>query len=188
MRKRESTANRQRQIADAVLKIIAAQGVGRLTTAAIAHEVGVTEGALFRHFDSKEAIVLASIDRIEELFEEDVPRAEGPPLERLRRFVEHRVRVAHAHGGIPRLVFADELSMAAGEAGSAKVQAIRRRAAATVRRCLEEANRDGELAKDIDIDAATLVVIGSVMVLVHNKMPKAVTASVWKTIERALRP
>jgi len=187
MSKREPTENRQRQIADAALKIIAAHGVGRLTTSAIAQEVGITEGAIFRHFDSKEGIVLAAIDRIEELLEQDAPTSGGTPLERLRRFVEHRVAVVHTHGGIPRLVFADELSFAAGDAGIAKVHAIRRRAAGTIRRCLEDAKREGELAEDVDIEAATLVVLGSLMVLVHEKMPKAVTSRVWATVERALR-
>ena len=188
MIKREPTENRRRQIADAALKIIATQGVGRLTTAAIAHEVGITEGAIFRHFGSKEEIVLEAIDRVEELLEQDAPHETGlGPLEQLRQFIEHRVRVVHAHGGIPRLVFADELSLAAGEAGVAKVQAIRRRATSTIRRCLEEAKRQGELAKDVDVDAATLVVLGSLMVLVHNRSSRAESGRVWETLERVLR-
>ncbi len=187
MTKRETTENRKRQIADAALKIIAEQGLARFTTAAIAQEVGITEGAIFRHFPSKEAIVLAAIDRIEELFEEGAPPDEGVPLERLRRFVEHRVRVVRENGGIPRLVFSDELSLAAGEAGSAKVAAIRKRAAATIRRCLEEAQQRKLLPADLDLDAAALVVQGAVMALVQTRAPRTATGRVWATIERVLR-
>jgi AcrR family transcriptional regulator len=188
MTKREPTESRRRQIADAALKIIATHGVSRFTTSVIAHEVGMTEGALFRHFANKDEIVLAAIDRVEELFEEGAPLDdEGPPLERLRRFVEHRVRVVHAHGGIPRLVFSEELAAVAGAAGSARVQAIRRRAQATIRRCLEEAARRGELAKGLDLDATALVVQGAVMIQVFNKLPRAMTGRIWETLERALK-
>lgn len=187
MTKRESTENRQRQIADAALKIIAQHGLSRFTTAAIAHEVGITEGAIFRHFPSKEAIVLAAIDRVEELFEEDAPSDEGEPLERLRRFVEHRVRVVHENGGIPRLVFSDDLSLAAGEAGTVKVAAIRKKAAAKIRKCLEDAQKKKQLPAELDLDAAALIVQGAVMALVLTRAARGATAKVWTTIERALR-
>lgn len=187
MTKREPTESRKRQIADAALKIIAGHGVSRFTTAALAHEVGITEGAIFRHFPSKEAIVLAAIDRVEELFEEGAPPNEGDALERLRRFIEHRVRVVHENGGIPRLVFSDELSLAAGEAGMAKVAGVRKRTAATIRRCLEDAREQKLVASDLDLDAAALIVQGAVMALVLTRAPRAATTRVWATIERTLR-
>lgn len=186
MSKREPTENRQRQIADAALSIVAKHGLSRLTTAAIAQEVGLTEGAIFRHFGTKEEIVLAAIDRIEELFEADAASEVDDPLDRLRRFIEHRVRVAHENSGIPRLIFSDELSSAAGERGAAKVQGIRKRAMTTIRKCLEEAKRRGQIPGSVDLDAAVLLVQGSVMVLVFNKHPKNVTSRVWETLRTAL--
>jgi len=187
MTKREPTENRQRQIADAALRIIAAHGVSRFTTAAIAHEVGITEGAIFRHFPTKEAIVLAAIDRVEELFEEGAPGDEGEPLDRLRKFIEHRVRVVHENGGIPRLIFSDDLSHAGNEAGVAKVAGIRKRAAATIRRCLEDAQKRKQLPAAVDLDAAALVVQGAVMALVLTRAPRTATARVWATLERTFR-
>lgn len=188
MGKREPTEHRRRQIADAALKIVAAHGLSGFTTAAIAREVGLTEGAIFRHFASKEEIVLAALDRVEELFEEGAPGSDGEPLDRLRRFVEHRVRVVHEHGGIPRLVFSDELSLAAGEAGVAKIAAIRGRAASTIRLCLEEAQRRGQLPSELDLDGATLVVQGAVMALILSRSALGATKRVWTTLERALLP
>lgn len=186
MTKREPTESRQRQIADAALKIIAEQGVSRFTTAAIAHAVGITEGAIFRHFDSKEAIVLAAIDRIEELFEIDAPVDVADPIERLRRFVEHRVSIVREYGGIPRLVFSDELSLAAGEAGSQKVQAIRKRALTFIQRCLSDAIAAGALPSSLDVEAAALVVQGTIMAMVHGRSPRASVERVWEVLRAAL--
>jgi AcrR family transcriptional regulator len=64
---RRSAEARRREIADAALCVIAAEGLGHFTALAIAREVGLTDGALFRHFPTKDAIVDAAIDRFEEL-------------------------------------------------------------------------------------------------------------------------
>ena len=55
---RKPADDRRREIADAALRVIADHGLGRFTAVAMAREVGLTDAALFRHFPSKEAIVL----------------------------------------------------------------------------------------------------------------------------------
>lgn len=47
---KETSATRQQQIIAAALDIIAKRGLANLTTAAIAQEVGFSEGAIFKHF------------------------------------------------------------------------------------------------------------------------------------------
>src|SRR5512133_4391892 len=88
---RRPAEDRRREIADAALRVIAEQGLGRFTALAIAREVGVSDAALFRHFPSKEAIVLAAIARVEEHLLAHLPADEGDPIDRLGRFFEARV-------------------------------------------------------------------------------------------------
>ena len=52
---------------DVALKIIAGEGLRKFTAVAIAREIGTTDGNVFRHFPSKQAIVLAAVDRVEEI-------------------------------------------------------------------------------------------------------------------------
>jgi len=59
-----NTKTRQKQIKRAVLQIISTKGLGKLSTRNLAEKVGVTEGALFRHFKSKKDIMLAIIDDV----------------------------------------------------------------------------------------------------------------------------
>ena len=47
---RKTSDNRRREIADAALRVIAEQGLGRFTALAIAREVGVSDAALFQRF------------------------------------------------------------------------------------------------------------------------------------------
>ena len=56
---RLDTETRQGQIKKAVLEIFSSEGIGKLSTRNLASKIGVTEGALFRHFSSKKEIMLA---------------------------------------------------------------------------------------------------------------------------------
>jgi len=58
--KRKTSAERQVEIIQAVLKIIGEQGFSSLKTNSIAAEVGISSGAIFRHFSSLENIFQAS--------------------------------------------------------------------------------------------------------------------------------
>ncbi len=58
-RQRLSTDERQREIVATVLALARERGPEAITTQAIADRMGVTQGALFRHFPDKEAIWLA---------------------------------------------------------------------------------------------------------------------------------
>ena len=55
---RLDTETRQGQIKKAILDIISKDGIGKLSTRNLAARVGVSEGALFRHFPSKKAMML----------------------------------------------------------------------------------------------------------------------------------
>lgn len=54
---RESTEVRQVQIKKAVLEIIANEGLHNLSTRKLANSIGLTEGAIFRHFPTKRDII-----------------------------------------------------------------------------------------------------------------------------------
>lgn len=56
---------RQGEILDAALHIIGAEGLGGLTIRTIARRVGVTEPAVYRHFENKLALLSALLDRVD---------------------------------------------------------------------------------------------------------------------------
>jgi AcrR family transcriptional regulator len=192
---RRSTDLRRREIADAALEVIAAQGLARFTSLAIARRVGVSDGALFRHFASKGDIVLAAIDRVEEILFAPVAAGGGEPLARLRAFFERRVAVIRQNPGVARLVTSDELAQAAPPEGVARVAALRRRSVEVVRTCLEEARASGALAPGLDPAAATVIVVGSLFALAHlpRELPgppsagEALAGDVWRALETLLR-
>ncbi|MDX2350168.1 MAG: nucleoid occlusion factor SlmA, partial [Porticoccus sp.] len=58
--------SRKQQILQALARMLEATPGGRITTAALAAEVGVSEAALYRHFPSKTKMYEGLIDFIEE--------------------------------------------------------------------------------------------------------------------------
>ncbi len=61
---KESTEIRQEQIKKAVLEIIADEGLHNVSTRNLAKRIGLTEGAIFRHFPTKRAIVKGIMDDV----------------------------------------------------------------------------------------------------------------------------
>jgi AcrR family transcriptional regulator len=192
MTERKPADARRREIADAALKVIAEQGLGRLTALAIAREVGVSDAALFRHFPSKEAIVLAAVDRVEEFLFEGFPPPGSDPIDRLGHFFRQRVAVIRNNPGVARLVGSEQLAQAAPPEGVARVAEFRRRSQSFVRQMLVEAQAQGALAEGLEAEEASVLVLGALLALAHGgggfagssgRLPERV----WMALERALR-
>ena len=62
---RETTDIRQEQIKKAVLDIIADEGLHNISTRNLAKKIGLTEGAIFRHFETKRDIIKGIMDDVE---------------------------------------------------------------------------------------------------------------------------
>ncbi len=189
MTPRKPADSRRREIAGAALKVIAEQGLARFTSLAIAQEVGVSDAALFRHFPTKEAIVLAVIDRVEEVLFDGFPPTEADPIGRLGTFFRQRIQVIRENPGVARLMGSEQLAQAAPPEGVARVAEFRRRSQSFVRGCLAEAHRQGLLA-EVGPEEATVLVLGAILALAHAPVarPSAqLPERVWSALERLLR-
>ncbi|PKN55167.1 MAG: TetR/AcrR family transcriptional regulator [Deltaproteobacteria bacterium HGW-Deltaproteobacteria-14] len=166
MTKKKSTEERRREIADATLALAIEHGVSKLTTATIARAVGLAEGTIFRHFDSKNEIILAAIERLDELLLASLPDGYSDPLERLGAFFASRVTMIGARPGVARILFSDELGLEAGEEGLRAVQLVQQRSLAFVRSCLVEAHARDLLRPGLAPEDLMIVVQGSALALV----------------------
>lgn len=61
---RESTEKRQEQIKKAVLNLISEEGLHNVSTRKLAKKIGLTEGAIFRHFATKRDIIKSIMDDV----------------------------------------------------------------------------------------------------------------------------
>ncbi|MEZ4337476.1 MAG: helix-turn-helix domain-containing protein, partial [Sandaracinaceae bacterium] len=72
---RRESKDRQVELTEAALRIIASQGIAALSTRTLAAEVGLSSGAIFRHFSSLDALLDAVVGRVEAVLEETYPPA-----------------------------------------------------------------------------------------------------------------
>ena len=73
----EQTPSRKEQILQALAHMLEVEPGGRITTAGLAREVGVSEAALYRHFPSKAKMFEGLIDFIEEAIFSRINRITG---------------------------------------------------------------------------------------------------------------
>jgi AcrR family transcriptional regulator len=93
--KKEVEEARRRQILDAAEKVFAERGIDRARMDDIVEESGLSKGALYWYFKSKDALIRALLDRV---FISEVREAEalithkGTSADRLRQFVSYAVK------------------------------------------------------------------------------------------------
>ncbi len=167
-RRRLPTEQRRQEIVAAIVRLALELGPEAVTTAAIAERIGLTHGALFRHFADKEAMWAAVIDWMGEnlgaAVEEGFHEAATPLATLERVFLAHVGFVAR-HPGVPRILY-HELQR---PADSAFRQRVRRMVSAYRQRLCQlvaAAKAAGELPGCLDEETAAVLIIGTVQGLV----------------------
>lgn len=168
LRQRLPTDERRREIVGAVLALARERGPEAITTQAIADRMGLTQGAVFRHFPDKEAIWLAVFAWVREslgaLFEAATAKA-ATPLARIEAvFLAHMAFVA-ANPGVPRIMF-HELQYPGETPVRAEVRATIGSYRKRLARLFAEAKAAGELPAGLDANLAPVLFIGAVQGLV----------------------
>jgi AcrR family transcriptional regulator len=108
--KRLDTETRQILIKEAVLEIISTEGMSKLSTKNIALKVGVTEGAIYRHFKSKKAILLGIIKDVYEnlvVKQEKIAISNLEPSKKLFTFFCKQIEYLIKNKGITILLFSE---------------------------------------------------------------------------------
>ncbi|MCX8087198.1 MAG: TetR/AcrR family transcriptional regulator [Rhodocyclaceae bacterium] len=167
-RQRHSTEERREETIEAVIDLASERGPDGITTQAIAMRIGVTHGALFRHFPDKLSIWRAVFEwlgsrlgRIADM----ATAAGGSPLIVLERLFHAQVDFVAQHPGVPRILF-HELQRPAGSPLQALARNIVGGYRERVKLLIARAKAAGELPHELDEDAAAVLFIGMIQGLV----------------------
>jgi AcrR family transcriptional regulator len=193
---RESDGGRKTDIADAILQVVGREGIGALTMERLGREVGVTSGALFRHFPSRAAMLNRSAERAVALLETTFPPQGLAPLVRLREFIVARSRLAADHVGIPQLVFSDQFGKALPPKGARAVRSVVLRTRQFLVETLREAGARGDVRRDIPPEDLALTVMGTIFARAlfaavdgHAEgSPVPAQDAIWTTVLKVLEP
>ncbi len=156
----------------AVVELAGAQNPSEITTAAIAKQMNLTQGALFRHFPNKEAIWQAVMEWVAERLLAKIDRAaQGieSPLAAMQAMFNSHIEFVIEHPGVPRMMFG-ELQRAQLTPAKRMVQTLIQRYGERLHRLIEQGKSCGELSPTLDNEAAATLFIGTVQGLVMQSL------------------
>lgn len=157
---------------EAVVQLAGLRNPSEITTAAIAQHMHLTQGALFRHFPSKEAIWEAVMEWVaERLLQRIDSAAQGKdsPLEALEAVFKGHVEFVAQHPGVPRMMFG-ELQRAETTPAKRMARTLIQRYGERLHRLIEKGKARGELSPTLDSEAAALLFIGTIQGLVMQSL------------------
>ena len=111
---RETTDIRQEQIKKAVLEIISNEGLHNLSTRNLAKKIGLSEGAIFRHFTTKRDIIKGIMDDVANDLVGSLRNITISPVkaeEKLFKYICHNVKYLQENQGITILLFSEATHM-----------------------------------------------------------------------------
>lgn len=159
----ERREDRYRSLVDAARRSFVDNGLHATSMADIAREAGVSDGLLYRYFESKRALLEAVLT---EFYERLLARLEDEVFhhktfeDRLRRLIELHLAVFVEDAGLCRL-FISEVRVASNYRGSV-TQSLNRRYTKVLLRIMEGAARECRIRSGLDLTLFRDLVFGGI--------------------------
>ncbi len=162
-RPRVAAAARREQILDRASELATESGLGQMTMKRIAARVGFSEAAIYRHFATKQALLLGLMDRLEAQLLAPIraiaERGDLAPTARLQQIVQHHLSVVLERHGLPIQLLA-EASAAGDPALLSRMRGIMRGYVEILMGLVKEAVDSGLLSSDIDPGVLAVWLLG----------------------------
>ena len=166
---RESTQVRQKQIVSAARRLIVKYGSEHVTVRRMAKEIGVSEGAIYRHFSSKSDVLSFLIDDIEETLIGDIKKNDKKGLTTstiLEKIMIDHISAIQQRKGVSFQVIAEIISLGDKKLNK-KIYGVIEKYIGLIKCILETGIEKGFIRKDADLDAAALLFFSMTQGLVN---------------------
>lgn len=183
---RQTSDLRQAGLIEAALQLAAGRNPAGITTGDLAQAVGISQGAVFKHFPSKQAVWLAVLhwatdqlmQRLQAAIQVRQASLEGfNPLAALQDVFIAHVDFVIAYPGVPRVVF-QELQHAQETALKSAVRGLMQQYRALVMELLQQAQAQQLLAPATDVPSAAVLFLGAVQGLVMQALVSGQLAAI----------
>ena len=161
---RQNSTIRKHQIVEAARGLITEKGMDAVTIDAIADAVGLTEGAIYRHFSSKQQILLLLIDELEHDLLSSVEKTqeiEPNALRVLECILETHLADVEGSRGVSFVVVSGAMSFE-GIGLADRVRDMLERYLNVLQEVMRRGVREGTFHSGLDIEAAALTFFGMI--------------------------
>jgi AcrR family transcriptional regulator len=168
---RKPTVVRREEIARAVLRIVGERGLKSLTTSTLAAEVGLTNGALYRHFASFDEIWVETVRHGVEQIDATFPDEALPPLDRLLTLAKNRIELLRDEPGLAWLLRSEQAYLVLPEQAAASLRNAARRSRQFLLGALADGAEVGSVRSDIPPEVLLVTVLGTIHALIGRGDP-----------------
>ena len=168
IKRRLSSEDRQSEIIRVAVELAADKGVDSVTTQDMADAMQLTQGAIFRHFATKDDIWVAVMQWIRDRLMKVLDKAAADatdPLNAIERMFFAHITFISKHPAIPRLMFSELLHKKNSKLRQL-IQGIISGYEAKIAGLLEEAKSRSLVSDDLDSQSAAVLYIGMIQGLV----------------------
>ncbi|MFH2134147.1 MAG: TetR/AcrR family transcriptional regulator [Pseudomonadota bacterium] len=168
VKRRLSSEERQSEIIRVSIDLAAEKGVDSVTTQDMADAMNLTQGAIFRHFSTKDDIWIAVIVWVRERLMKVLDKAAsgaGDPLQAIELMFFAHIAFINKHPAIPRLLFSELLHKKNSKLKQL-IEGIISGYEAKVAGLLEQGKAQSLVSADLDTQSAAVLYIGMIQGLV----------------------
>ena len=160
---RRRRPQRKVEILQAVMALLEV-GDGKLTTAALARHMKISEAALYRHFPGKAAMFLALADYIEDHLLQPINQLMSKPgstVTNLERLLSYHLRFLKDHPGLCRVFLVEGVAKEAPGIDE-RMGGITRKYVAQIKQIIRRGQAGGEIPPELPVEAAAQLFVGLV--------------------------
>jgi len=171
------------------IEVISEQGLQGLTTREVAKRQGISESTIFKHYKSKNELILAVLEyfsQYDQAIIDSLSLKEFKPMEAITYFVESYVTYYENYPEITAIALSYEGLMHEVELSDV-VKGIFTKRVNTVQSLIEDAKCQNEVSKEVNTESLADLIIGLERVVVLRWRLEKYTFSLKKHTLRALK-
>ncbi|MDD2278448.1 MAG: TetR/AcrR family transcriptional regulator [Bacteroidales bacterium] len=161
---------RQQEIIEASLELISTIGIQGFTIKNLSKKIGVTEPAIYRHYENKISILLAILDyfkaRSELLFIKQVNDSDSS-LDRIEKIFQGHFNAFEKTPSLVNVIFSEEI-FRNEPILQEKITDIMDRNSGVIKAIVAEGQARGEIKSEVESKYLTLIILGSLRMMVKR--------------------
>jgi TetR/AcrR family fatty acid metabolism transcriptional regulator len=160
-------SERQQQIVETAIKLIAEKGIQNLTTKNLAKEIGISEPALYRHFSNKLEILKAVITHFQIKMQPafDKLNKSVNSLNKIESFILEHLKIISLNPNFAKVIFS-EANFQNEENLILKMNKMMNQSRNLLEKIVQSGQKKNELRTDVSPLSIVRVIIGSMRLLV----------------------
>ncbi len=160
---------RQIQIVDKSMELIATKGIQGFTIKNLSKAIGISEPAIYRHFESKTAILLSILHTFKDMGEimSMIVESDDTAVEKIEFMFSRMLGVFEEQPAIVSVIFSEEI-FKNEEVLKESIINVHNMHQENVEKIIVQGQSTGDVRQDIDDHSLALIIMGSLRLLVKR--------------------